>query len=262
MLTRNEFSKLALITGASSGIGKATAKLFAKKGFDLIITGRRQERLDELSLKLTNKYGVSVNVLSFDIRNRQETEMAIDSLHGNWIKINVLVNNAGLASGFSPIHQGDIDVWETMIDTNLKGLLYITRKVSPIMVENGSGHIINVCSTAGHDVYPNGNVYSATKFGVDALTKSMRIDLLGTNVKVSQVSPGHTEQTEFALVRFHGDAFKAQIYRDFVPLTSKDVADAIYYMASRPKHVSIQDIIITGTQQANSNFIDRSGRDD
>lgn len=252
--------KTALVTGATSGIGRATATIFAKHGYNVIITGRRKERLTELKEKLSRKYGVDIIALQFDIRDHNAVKKAWKSLKRDWTKVNVLVNNAGLAKGFNPIHEGDTEHWETMIDTNVKGLLYITRLVSPGMVERRTGHIINVCSSAGHEVYPKGNVYSATKYAVDALTKSMRLDLYTYGIRVGQVSPGHVEETEFALVRFDGDEQKASIYNDFVPLRSKDVADAIYYMASRPKHVNIQDIRLFSTQQAGSNFIDRSGR--
>lgn len=254
--------KIVMITGATSGIGSATAKIFAKNGYQLILTGRRKERLEEIKKKLSNKYGVEIQTLCFDIRSRKDTNKSFNSLDKKWQNIDILINNAGLAKGFDPIHEGNVDDWETMIDTNIKGLLYISRLVSPIMVENRSGHIINICSTAGHEVYPNGNVYSATKFGVDALTKSMRLDLYKYDVRVSQVSPGHVEETEFALVRFDGDEKKSKIYNDFNPLKSKDVADTIYYIASRPKHINIQDVLLMGRQQAGSNFIDRSGRKD
>lgn len=252
--------KLVFITGATSGIGLATAKIFAKNGYNLVITGRRSERLKEVSEKLVRKYGIQVKTLCFDIRHNDKVTDAWQSLDPNWQEIDILINNAGLAKGFDPIYDGQLSHWETMIDTNIKGLLYITRLVSPGMVSRKSGHIINLCSTAGHEVYPNGNVYSATKFAVDALTKSIRLDMYKHGIKVSQVSPGHVEETEFALVRFDGDTQKAKIYEDFTPLRSKDVADAIFYLATRPKHVNIQHILMMGTQQAGSNFVDRSGR--
>jgi|SRR5690606_23219801 len=174
--------------------------------------------------------------------------------------VDILINNAGLAKGLSPVHEGDLAHWEQMIDTNVKGLLYVTRLISPGMVIRRSGHIINICSTAGKEVHPNGNVYCATKFAVEALTRSMRADLYTHGIRVSQVSPGHVEETEFARVRFDGNAEKANIYRDFNPLTSRDVAEAIYFIASRPPHVNIQDILMMGTQQAGSTMIDRTGR--
>lgn len=249
-----------MITGATSGIGKASAAIFAKNGFDLIITGRRKKRLEEIRQKMKEKYGVKVRALNFDVRQLSSAKKAMGSLDESWLEIDILINNAGLASGFDPIYDGDTKDWDTMIDTNIKGLLYMTRLVSPGMVNRKKGHIINICSTAGHEVYPKGNVYCATKHAVDALTKSMRIDLHEHNVRVSQVSPGHVEETEFAVVRFHGDKKKAKIYEDFQPLKSKDVAKVIYFIASQPKHVNIQDVLMMGTQQANSNYISRSGR--
>jgi NADP-dependent 3-hydroxy acid dehydrogenase YdfG len=254
--------KIVMITGATSGIGMATAKLLSKHGYNLIITGRRQDKLNDLQDKLMQKYGGEAKTLCFDIRNYEDTRKAYESLEENWKNIDILINNAGLAKGLAAVHEGKLEDWETMIDTNIKGLLYITRLVTPKMVQNHHGQIINICSTAGHDVYPNGNVYSATKFAVDALTKSMRLDLYKHNIRVGQVSPGHVEETEFALIRFDGDKEKAKIYEDFTPLKSKDVANAIHFMISQPKHVNIQHILLMGTQQAGSNFIDRSGRID
>ncbi|MEL6986793.1 MAG: SDR family NAD(P)-dependent oxidoreductase [Bacteroidota bacterium] len=254
-MTKNIF-----ISGATSGIGKATAYEFAKQGHHLILTGRRAERLEEIKEDLIQKNGIKVHTLCFDVRDKDACATAFHSLPDTFKSIDILVNNAGLARGFDPIHEGKLDDWETMIDTNVKGLLYLTRLISPGMVERKSGHIINVCSTAGKEVYPKGNVYCASKHAVDALTKAMRIDLHTYGIKVSQVAPAHVEETEFAQVRFHGDEERAKIYNDFIPLNSKDVAEAIYFMASRPKHVCVQDILMMGTQQANSNFIDRSGR--
>jgi NADP-dependent 3-hydroxy acid dehydrogenase YdfG len=249
-----------MITGATSGIGSATAKIFAKNGYPLIITGRRKERLEEVKSKLHKKYGIEIKTLCFDIMDYKAAQKAYKSLPEDWKNIEILVNNAGLAKGLHAIHEGKLEDWETMINTNIKGLLYITRLVSPEMVNRKRGHIINICSTAGHEVYPKGNVYSATKFAVNALTKSMRLDLYTHGIRVSQVSPGHVEETEFALVRFDGDSERAKIYNDFTPLSSKDVAEIIYFAATRPKHVNIQDILVMSTQQAGSNFIDRSGR--
>lgn len=257
---KNLSRKIVMITGATSGIGMATAKTLAKQGYNLIITGRRQEKLNEIEQKLSSKYGVEIKTMCFDIRNNEAVVKAFNLLDNKWNNIDILVNNAGLAKGFTPIHEGKLEDWETMIDTNIKGLLYITRLVTPNMVKKRQGQIINVCSTAGHDVYPNGNVYSATKFAVDALTNSMRLDLYKHNIRIGQVSPGHVEETEFALVRFDGDQEIAKIYEDFTPLKAKDVANAIHFMISQPKHVNIQHILLMGTQQAGSNFIDRSGR--
>ena len=253
-------NKIVFITGATSGIGKATARIFAENNFSLILCGRREERLNELKGYLQKKFGVDIQTLSFDIRKADACAKAWNSLPDSWKKVDILINNAGLAKGLAPLHQGDHDHWETMIDTNVKGLLYISRLISPGMVERKSGHIVNVCSTAGHETYPMGNVYCATKHAVDALTKSMRLDFYKYGLKVSQVSPAHVEETEFALNRFDGDDNKAKIYEDFNPLKSEDVANAIFYICNQPPHVNIQDILMMGTQQAGSNFIDRSGR--
>ena len=250
------------ITGATSGIGKATAELFAKKGYKLIITGRRYDRLDELKSTFEENHDSQVLALPFDVRDLDSVKNAIDKLQDEWSNVDILINNAGLAKGKAPIHEGDIEDWDTMIDTNIKGLLYMTRAIAPNMVKNKKGHIVNVCSTAGREVYPNGNVYCATKFAVDAITKSTRLDLFKHNIRVSQVSPGHVEETEFALVRFDGNEEKSKVYEDFNPLTSKDVAASIYFIVNQPKHVNIQDILMMGTQQAGNNHIDRSGRDD
>ena len=249
--------KCVLITGATSGIGLATAREFAIHGYDLILTARREDRLKEVSDELSLNSTIEVQTLCFDIRDQKACATAMASITK---PIDVLVNNAGLARGLDFIHEGDLTHWEEMIDTNLKGLLYMTRLISPGMVERKSGHIINLCSTAGKEVYPKGNVYCATKFAVEALTKSMRADLYTHGIRVSQVSPGHVEETEFARVRFDWDVEKANIYKDFNPLTSKDVAEAIYFIASRPPHVNVQDILMMGTQQAGSMMVDRSGR--
>lgn len=259
-MRKPKLNQIVLITGATSGIGEACAKIFAKNGYHLIICGRRKEKLDKMSSKFTLKYGTEVIGLSFDIRDLDSVNKAIKGLKGKWKSVDILINNAGLAKGFSPIYEGKINEWEQMIKTNICGLLYITRAITPKMVERKSGHVINLCSTAGHEVYPNGNVYCASKHAVDALTKSMRLDLFKHGIRVSQVSPAHVEQTEFAAVRFDGDDKRAKIYEDFNPLTSKDVAETIYFIATRARHVNIQDVLLMGTQQANSNFIDRSGR--
>ena len=251
---------LVLITGASSGIGRATAEIFALNGYRLILTGRRMERLEELKNRFEADYGSEVHLLQFDVRDQKAVEAAISQLPESFQDIDILVNNAGLAKGLAPIHEGNLDHWETMIDTNLKGLLYVTHMVSPGMVRRRKGHIINLGSSASKEAYPNGNVYCATKFAVEALTKSMRFDLHAHNIRVSQVSPGHVEETEFAITRFDGDAERAKIYNDFQPLKSSDVAEAIYFMATRPPHVNIQDIQLFATQQASSMVINRSGR--
>ncbi|MEM7571587.1 MAG: SDR family NAD(P)-dependent oxidoreductase [Bacteroidota bacterium] len=254
--------QLALISGATSGIGRATAIRLAAAGYRLILTGRRQERLAELAAELAEEYDTTTQLLQFDVRDREAVAAAINSLETDWQPIDLLINNAGKAKGFDPIHEGNLDHWDEMIDTNLKGLLYLSRAVSPGMVKREQGMIINVCSTAGKEVYPNGNVYCATKHAVDALTHSMRLDLVEHGVRVGQICPAHVEETEFALVRFDGDAERAQIYQGFQPLTSPDVADAIYFMASQPAHVNILDMVLQGKQQASSTMIHRSGREE
>ncbi len=243
---------LVFITGATSGIGKSTATLFAKNGYNLIITGRRQERLSELKkeLELTSK--INVTTLCFDIRNQTEVESAINSLLPELKKIDILVNNAGLAAGLSNLQDGNLNHWEQMIDTNVKGLLYVTKIISNLMIENKSGHIINIGSIAGKEVYANGNVYCATKFAVDALNKAMRIDLLPHNIKVTAVNPGMVE-TEFSVVRFDGDEERAKkVYQGLQPLKPEDIAETIFWVANRPAHVNINDIVIMPTVQATS----------
>lgn len=245
-------SKTALITGATAGIGQSTARKLAEAGYSLLITGRREERLKTLKEELELKYEAKVHHLSFDIRNKEEVFQAVDSLPREWQNIEVLINNAGLAVGLDHLQDGLIDDWERMIDTNVKGLLYITRKIAPFMVKNGKGHIINVGSIAGKEVYENGNVYCATKHAVDALSKAMRIDMLKDNIKITQIAPGMVE-TEFSLVRFKGDKEKAdKAYKGFTPLTGDDVAEIILFAISRPAHVNLNDIVITATAQANS----------
>ena len=253
--------KTVLISGATSGIGRATAVRFAEAGYRLILTGRRSDRLASLSETLSEDHAIDCLTLNFDIRDQEATESAIEDLSKDWSAIDILINNAGKAKGFAPIHEGNLEHWEEMIDTNLKGLLYLTRAVSPGMVARGRGMIINVCSTAGKEVYPNGNVYCATKFAVDALTHGMRLDLHTHGVRVGQVCPAHVEETEFAKVRFDGDEERAaQVYDDFQPLRSSDVAEAIYFIVNQPAHVNVLDIVLQGKQQAHSMVIDRSGR--
>jgi 3-hydroxy acid dehydrogenase/malonic semialdehyde reductase len=243
---------IVLITGATSGIGKASAEIFAKNGYDLIITGRRADRLKEVSSHLQDQFKVKVQTLCFDIRKLAEVKTNIASLPAEFKNIDFLVNNAGLASGLSTIQEGDIEDWEKMIDTNVKGLLYITKEVANLMIPLKKGHIINVGSVAGKEVYANGNVYCASKHAVDALNKGMRIDLLPHGIKVSAVNPGMVE-TEFSVVRFHGDEERAKkVYLGLQPLKPEDVAETIYWMASRPAHVNINDVIIMPTAQANS----------
>ena len=253
-------AKIVLITGASSGIGRATAHVFAAEGYRLILNGRRMERLEALKAELETAHQADIQLMPFDITRYASVQQAWEDLPAAWKQVDVLVNNAGKAKGLAPIHEGELRHWEEMIDTNLKGLLYITRLVTPQMVERKAGHIVNVSSTAGKDAYPNGNVYCATKFAVEALTKTMRLDLHKYGIRVSQVAPGHVEETEFALVRFDGDAERAKIYEDFKPLSAKDVAEAILFMVNRPAHVNVQDILLMSTQQASATVVDRSGR--
>lgn len=249
-----------LVTGATSGIGRATAEIFARHGHRVILTGRRMERLVLLKTQFEEELHADVLMLPFDVRDPGSVQAALDNLPESWQNIDILINNAGLAKGLAPIEEGNLDHWEQMIDTNIKGLLYVTRAVAPGMVARRRGHIINLGSSAGKEVYASGNVYCATKFAVDALTRAIRLDLHRHNIRVSQVSPGHVEETEFAITRFDGDAERARIYNDFQPLKSSDVAEAIYWMATRPPHVNVQDIIMFGTQQASATVIDRSGR--
>lgn len=250
--------KLILITGATSGFGEATARLFAAEGWRVIISGRRRDRLDALKRELEGLNGPVVHALRMDVRDRAEVERAIAGLPAEWSSVDVLLNNAGLASGLDPIQDGDIDDWEKMIDTNVKGLLYVTRAVVPGMTARNSGHIINIGSTAGKEVYPKGNVYCATKHAVDALTKALRIDLVSHGIKVTQIAPGAAE-TEFSEVRFGGDAARAkQVYQGFQPLKPEDVADIVLYAATLPPHVCINDLVVTSTAQANSTTIHRS----
>lgn len=249
--------KIALITGATSGIGRAVADIFAENKYNLIVTGRRSERLQELKAALEQQHGISVLALCFDVRDNDEVVRNIESLPVEWRNIDVLVNNAGLAVGLNHIQDGVLDDWERMIDTNIKGLLYVTRAVSPLMIARNSGHIVNICSIAGKEVYENGNVYCATKHAVDALSKAMRIDMLGHNIKVTNVCPGAVE-TEFSIVRFKGDTQRAAgTYRGIEPLTGRDIAECIYFAVSLPEHVCINDIMIMPTAQADSRTFNR-----
>jgi len=249
---------VGLITGATSGIGKASAELFAKNGWNLILTGRRKDRLEAFSTELQKKYKIKTLCLNFDVRNLKEVVKNIDSIKGDWRNIDLLLNNAGLASGLSTIQDGNIEDWEVMIDTNIKGLLYMTRHIAPLLIEKNKGHIINVASLAGKQVYPNGNVYCATKFAVDALSKAMRIDMLPHGIRVTNIAPGLVE-TEFSIVRFKGDAERAKkTYENIKALTAEDIADIIYWAASRPAHVNINDVVITPTAQANAYLVNRS----
>lgn len=249
--------RTAFITGCSSGIGKACAIEFAKNGYNLILNARRKDRIEALAAQLQRDYSIKTLLLPFDVRNKQEVEKAVSSISTPFDKIDVLVNNAGLALGLSKFFEGDTHNWDTMIDTNIKGLLYVSRQVAPLMIENGYGHIINIGSIAGKEVYDNGNVYCSTKHAVDALNRSMRIELSAKNVRVTAVNPGAVE-TEFSLVRFNGDAERAKtVYEGFENLVAADIADAVYWAASRPAHVNINDIVIMPTAQPMAGVIHR-----
>ncbi len=250
-------SKIALITGATSGIGWAVSNTLAKEGYNLIITGRRVALLTELSKKLESDYKVRVLPLSFDVREQLQVEHYLGNLPENWKEVDVLINNAGLAVGLNPLNQGLVDDWERMIDTNIKGLLYVSRVVSNIMINRGGGHIINIGSIAGKSVYPSGNVYCATKHAVDALSRAMMMDLYTHNIKVSQLSPGAVE-TEFSLVRFKGDNERAaNVYKGFKPLSAEDVAEVILFVIKTPSHVNISDIVVMPAAQASATMIDK-----
>lgn len=246
--------KIALITGATSGLGKAIALRLGKEGYNLIITGRRKDKLEELDREISINFGSTVLPLCFDVRKYDEVETALGNLPEKWKNIDVLVNNAGLAVGLDPIHKGEVDDWERMIDTNVKGLLYVTRMVTPVMVERCSGHIINIGSIAGKAVYPNGAVYCATKYAVNALHQGMRMDLLPYNIRVTQICPGAVE-TEFSLVRFKGDKGRAdQVYTGYENLVADDIAESVYFAISQPPHVDIQDMLVMPTAQATGNM--------
>lgn len=244
-----------LITGATSGIGEATARLLATKGYNLILCGRRKDKLLKLQNELARE--TKVTGLSFDVRDYEGVKSAIDSLTGDWKKIDVLINNAGNAHGLDPIHKGNVEDWDAMMDINVKGLLYVSREVMPGMTERKSGHIINIGSVAGKEVYANGNVYCASKFAVDALTKGMRIDLNPFGIKVTGIHPGLVE-TEFSLVRFKGDEEKAAtVYKGISPLTGHDIAEAILYVLSTPDHVVIADMTIFPKAQGSATVVSR-----
>jgi len=247
--------KIALVTGASAGIGRATAFLLASKDFDVIITGRRKENLESLEKEIRSETDADVCLLTFDIRDQEAVKNACESLTGKWKHVDVLVNNAGLAVGLNHIHEGVVDDWERMIDTNIKGLLYITREITPGMVSRASGHVINIGSIAGKEAYEKGNVYNATKYAVEGLTMGMRIDLTGNGVKVTAINPGAVE-TEFSVVRFKGNQEKADsVYEGFEPLVAKDIAEAILFAVTRPPHVNIDDMLIMASSQARSRKI-------
>ncbi|MBN8674815.1 MAG: SDR family NAD(P)-dependent oxidoreductase [Chitinophagales bacterium] len=256
-------SKIVFITGATAGFGKACAEKFAANGYDLVLNGRRTERLQELAEQLEKKFNVAVLQLAFDVRDEKAVFDSISNLPPEWKNIDVLVNNAGLALGRDYFEEASLEDWNTMIDTNVKGAMYVAKAVSQLMAKRNAstgegGHIINLGSLAGKEVYEKGNMYCASKFAVDAMTKAMRIDLLRHNIKVTGIHPGAAE-TEFSLVRFKGDEATAKsIYNGLQPLTAEDVADAIYYTTTVPTHVCINDLVITCTQQANAIYFNRN----
>lgn len=249
--------RICCVTGASSGIGLATAECFAREGARLLLVARRMDRLLETAARLREEFDTTSHCVQLDVSDRNDVEHTFRSLSDEWSQIDVLVNNAGLSRGLDTLQEGDADDWDEMIDTNIKGLLYVTREVAPGMISRGFGHIINIGSIAGREVYPKGNVYCATKYAVRALTQSMRIDFNGTPVRVSTVDPGLVD-TEFSTVRFHGDEDRArQVYRGMTPLAADDVADAVLFCATRPSHVSIAEIVMLATDQASATMVHR-----
>lgn len=249
--------KIVFITGASAGIGESAAGAFAGQGAKVMLCARRAERLGNLARAIEKEYGVPVHYFRLDVRDREAVERAIAGLRPEWRAIDILVNNAGLSRGLDKLHQGSIRDWEEMIDANIKGLLYVSRAVIPGMVERGRGHIINIGSIAGREIYPGGNVYCATKFAVRALSNGLRLDLCGTPIRVSEIAPGMVE-TEFSLVRFHGDAERAgKVYQGMTALKPDDVADAVVWCATRPRHVNISEILIMPTDQASTTLVNR-----
>jgi 3-hydroxy acid dehydrogenase/malonic semialdehyde reductase len=251
-------NQTVLITGASSGIGRASVEAFALAGARVLICARRDDRLIELKSLIEDEFHVSVYSFVLDVRDRKAVDRCLDELPEDWKKIDILLNNAGLSRGLDKFQDGLIEDWEEMIDTNVKGLLYMTRKIVPGMIERGRGHIINIGSIAGHEVYPKGNVYCASKFAVDAITKGLRLDLVDTPLRVTTIDPGLVE-TEFSEVRFHGDKERAKaVYKGIVPLTPSDVAETIIWCASRPAHVQIAEVIILPTHQSSAAVVHRS----
>ncbi len=250
-------NKIVFVTGASSGIGESCARIFARNGAKLLLCARRMDRLKKIALQLKTEYGIKTHIFQLDVRDRAQVDKALDKIPAEWKKIDVLINNAGLARGLSKLHEGSIKDWEEMIDTNIKGLLYISRKIIPGMVDRKRGDIINIGSLAGHEVYPGGAVYCATKYAVDALTRGLRMDLVGTPLRVCTVDPGLVE-TEFSTVRFHGDDERADnVYQGIEPLTADDIAETVFYCASRPAHIQIAQVIIFPTAQRSATVVHR-----
>ena len=248
-------NKIALITGATAGIGKACAEKLASQSYNLILTGRRKDRLSSISQELREKHSIEILELCFDVRDNNQVKETINALDQKWKAIDVLINNAGLAVGRGPINEGSIDDWDRMIDTNIKGLLYISKMVIPLMVDRKKGDIVNIASIAGKEVYPDGNVYCASKFAVDALSKGMRIDLVKHGIRVTNIAPGMVE-TEFSEVRFHGDkSISDSVYNGFTALQGEDIADCIWFAISRPAHVQIGDMLILPSAQASATVV-------
>ena len=251
--------KIVFITGATAGIGEACAYDFAREGANLILCARRMEKLEQIVNKIKKEFGVKVHYFQLDVRDKYAVESVIAALPDEWKNIDILVNNAGLARGFGKMDNGDIEAWEEMIDTNVKGLLYVSRQVLPLMTARNRGHVINIGSVAGHEVYPNGNVYCATKFAVHALSKGIRYDLLDKKIKVTTIAPGLVE-TEFSEIRFSGNKDRAkQVYKGIQPLVAKDISDLVLFAATRPEHVNINEIEVTPTAQASSTQVYREG---
>jgi len=250
--------RTVLVTGASAGIGAACARAFAGAGARLVLAARRAERLEALAAELREAHGTGCLLLDLDVRDAEGVAATLGALPPEWTEVDVLVNNAGLGRGLEKAHEGDPADWDDMVDTNVKGLLYVTRAVVPGMVARGRGHVVNIGSVAGHEVYPGGAVYCATKHAVDAITRGLRMDLLGTGVRVSTVDPGMVE-TEFSVVRFHGDQERAdRVYRGMTPLTAADIAETVLWVATRPPHVNIDEIIIKPTDQASATLVHRT----
>ncbi len=250
-------NKIVFVTGASSGIGESCARIFAGNGAKLLLCARRMDRLKKIALQLKTEYGIETHIFQLDVRDKEKVDKALDKIPAEWKKIDILINNAGLARGLSKLHEGSIKDWEEMIDTNIKGLLYISRKIIPGMVDRKRGDIINIGSLAGHEVYPGGAVYCATKHAVDALTRGLRMDLVGTPLRVCTVDPGLVD-TEFSMVRFHGDGERADnVYQGLRPLTGDDIAETVFYCASRPAHIQIAQVIIIPTAQRSVTVVHR-----
>ena len=249
--------KIVFITGATAGFGKACAEKFAANGYDLILNGRRTDRLETISTELENKFNIAVLQLPFDVRDKKAVFDSINNIPADWQQIDVLINNAGLALGRDFFDEADTDDWDTMIDTNVKGLLYVTRAIVPGMVARGSGHVVNLGSIAGHQTYPQGNVYCATKAAVRSISEGLKIDLLGTPIRVTSVDPGLVD-TEFSTVRFHGDKSRAaKVYQGLTPLTATDIAETILFCITRPAHVNISEILLVPTDQATPTLVHR-----